>query len=68
VAAHTVAFLVGMRSGEARGVAGEASSTVILDGLNRLVVGIVVGSAPKPAAAIAGAGAEGQLLDMTDNL
>jgi hypothetical protein len=64
VAAQTVAVFGRMRSGKVRRVARKASRPVVLHGLKRLAVGIVAGAAPKPSAAIAGAGAESKLLDM----
>ena len=68
VAAKTVRVPAGMRSREVRRVAREAARPAILDRLWRLVVRIVASSTPQAAAAVAGARAQGKLLDMTDHL
>jgi hypothetical protein len=67
VAAKTVRAPAGMRSREVRGVASEAARPVILDRLRRFVVRVVASSTPQATAAVAGAGAQGKLLDMTDH-
>ena len=64
VTTQTVAVFGRMKSGKTYRMAGKASRPVVLDGLEWLAVGIVAGAAPKPSAAVAGAGAQSKLLDV----
>lgn len=72
VATDAIGIFCGMRgreaSAEVRRMAGQTFFAVVSDRLGGLIVRVVAGAAPEFLVAAAGATAQGQLLNMTDDL